>query len=95
VTSLRFAPKAQADLADIWRYSAEHWGVNQADRYTDDIRDACSGLADGSRQGRPAEIRTGYLKYRIGAHVIYFREYERRLEVIRILHARMDVGVHL
>ncbi|MFD2430874.1 type II toxin-antitoxin system RelE/ParE family toxin [Sphingobium scionense] len=48
---LLFTPAAQADLSDIWDYSAATWGVDQADLYIDAIRDVCLALADGRRPG--------------------------------------------
>ena len=50
---LLFTPAAQADLSDIWDYSAATWGVDQADLYIDVIRDVCLALADGRRPGLP------------------------------------------
>jgi len=91
----RFFPAAQADIEAIWDYTVEHWGLDQADRYTDDIRDACHDLASGHRQGRPVDVRPDYLKHLIGSHVVYFRDYRDRIEVVRILHGRMDVNRHL
>ena len=93
--ALAFSPAAQADLAGIWRYSAKTWGPNQADRYTDEIRDACQVLATGAKQGRATEVRSGYLKYLCGSHVIYFRDRGDRLEIIRVLHGRQDAARHL
>ena len=44
----------------------------------------------------PARTLTpGYLKYPSGAHVIYFRDYSDRLEVVRILHGKQDVQRYL
>jgi toxin ParE1/3/4 len=88
---LLFLPAAQADLEDIWWYTANRWGTTQADHYTDDLDDACRALASGQRQGRPVDVRPGYLKYLVGSHVIYFRERGDQLEIVRILHGRMDV----
>jgi toxin ParE1/3/4 len=95
MTGLAFSPAAEADLDHIWSYSAEHWGPDQADRYTDEIRDACCGLASGDRRGRPVDVRSGYLKYATGAHMIYFRDRGDWLEIIRILHQRQDVSRNL
>lgn len=92
---LAFSPAAISDLHGIWDYGAEHWGPDQADRYIDDIRDACNGLAWGARRGRPVDIRAGYLKYATGAHMIYFRDHGTRLDVIRVLHQKQDVNRHL
>jgi toxin ParE1/3/4 len=89
--SLVFSPAAQSDMEAIWDCTVEHWGLDQADRYTDDIRGVCHDLASGHRQGRPVDVRPGYLKYLVGSHVVYFRDHSDRLEVVRILHGRMDV----
>jgi len=93
--SLVFSPAAQADMDIVWDYTVEHWGLDQAERYTDDIRDACRGLAAGHRQGRPVDVRPGYLKCLVGSHVIYFRDHRDQIEVVRILHSRMDANRHL
>ncbi|MCL2636418.1 MAG: type II toxin-antitoxin system RelE/ParE family toxin, partial [Betaproteobacteria bacterium] len=73
-----FSPAAEDDLIAIWRYTAENWSADQADRYMDGIRDACHALARGHRQGRPVDVRLGCLKYLIGSQVIYFRDHDDR-----------------
>lgn len=92
---LLFSPAAAADLDRIWGYSAEHWGMDQADRYTDEIRDACRDLATGVRRGRAVDVRANYMKYATGMHMIYFRDQGDRLDIIRILHQHQDVDRHL
>lgn len=92
---LLFSPAAITDIDGIWDYSAETWGPDQADRYTDEIRAACDDLTAARKSGRPADVRPGYLKYATGSHVIYFRDQGDRLEIIRILHGRQDVDRHL
>jgi len=92
---LVFTPAAHADLAAIWHYTAEHWGVNQAEHYVDDIQSACHALATGKRLGKPVDVRLGYLKYLVGSHVIYFRDQNECLDVVRILHSKMDAERHL
>lgn len=95
MSRIAFTPAAAADLSDIWDHTAETWGLAQAERYTDDIRDLCIELAEGRRTGRRVEVRAGYLKYPVGRHVLFFRVNEAGIEVIRILHQRMDVARHL
>lgn len=82
-------------MGDIWDYTAERWSIEQADRYTDEIREACAALAAGSKRGRAVEIRRGYLKYPVSAHLLYFRIDGDRIEIMRVLHQRMDVSRHL
>jgi len=93
--SLAFSPAAEADIDGIWDYSAETWGPDQADRYTDEIRDACLALAHERKQGRSVDVRSGYLRLSTGSHVIYYRDHGARLVVIRVLHNRMDANLHL
>ena len=54
-------PAAAADVSSIWDYTADHWSADQADRYTDDTRDACRDLAERRRLGRPVTVREGYM----------------------------------
>lgn len=92
---LAFSPAAQADLEEIWDYSADRWGPEQADSYIDAIRDACDALARGARQGRPAEVWPHIRKCLCGSHVVYFVDHPGHLDVIRILHQRQDAERHL
>ena len=90
------SPAAQADLSEIWDYTARHRGEAQAERYTRDIQATCEGLSDGTLVGLSAEdIRPGYRKIGVGSHVVYFRERPGALDIVRILHCRMDVARHL
>lgn len=54
-------------------------------------------LADEPLKGRDCrDIREGYRKYSAGRHVIFYRQLPNNaVEIVRILHARMDVGGHL
>ena len=89
-------PAAQADLWEIWDYTARHWGEAQAVRYTRDIQVTCDGLSDGTLVGLSAEdVRPGYRKIGVGSHVMYYRERASALEIVRILHRRMDVSRHI
>ena len=90
-----FSPAAVADLDDIWDYTAEQWGLAQAELYIDSKTDACIGLAHGDRKGRAVDIRNGYLKYAIKRHLVFFRTSESGISVIRVLHQSMDIGQNL
>lgn len=91
----RFTPRARADLEEIWRYTFGRWSPDQADRYHQAIVDAAGELATGAKVGRAVEIGAGYLKYAVGSHVIFYRQTDAGIDVIRILHQRMDVSSRL
>lgn len=72
--ALSFTPRAAADIDSIWDYSAANWGIDQAETYTEAIRDACRALASDKHKGRASNVRSGYLKRPCGSHVIWFRD---------------------
>ena len=47
----RLAPEAKLDLEAIWRYTLEEWGLEQANRYTDELTDIFAQLAVGPQLG--------------------------------------------
>jgi toxin ParE1/3/4 len=96
MTGYVLSPAAHADLDSIWNYTTETWGVDQAESYVLGIRAACEALALGQRRGRSAEdIRAGYRKLAVGSHLLFYRMTDAGLvDVIRILHQRMDVPAH-
>jgi toxin ParE1/3/4 len=91
----RLRPRAERDLEDIWLYSFERWGQAQADGYLGQIVEAFNMLADGRKKGRAVDIRAGYLKHAVGSHMVYFRVMPDSIEIVRILHQRMDTEHHL
>lgn len=92
--SYRLSPLAEADLEEIWLYTAKHWSMEQADTYHLNFVETFEGLAAGLKQGRPS-VLPDFQKYLCGSHAIYFLMYADRLDVIRILHQRQDVEQHL
>jgi toxin ParE1/3/4 len=89
-------PRARADLADIWRYTAQRWHADQADRYIRELRRTFETIArDPSKGRRCDELRAGYLRYPAGSHIVFFRRAADTTVVVRILHQRMDFARHL
>jgi toxin ParE1/3/4 len=94
-SSVWFSPLAENDLEEIWRYTFETWSIEQADRYVTDILSACKAISGNPKLGRRIDVREGYLKYPVGSHFVFYRMRDHTIEVIRILHQRMDVQRHL
>jgi toxin ParE1/3/4 len=91
----RLSPLAERDLEEIWSYTVETWSWEQAERYHAEILTALARLAAGRVGGRPVDIRQGYLKYPVGSHFVFYKSGEDVVDVIRVLHQRMDVSRHL
>jgi toxin ParE1/3/4 len=90
------SPRAQTDLEEIWDYTEERWGERQAREYVRQLQRAIETVAADPGRGRPCDdVRRGYRKYSVGAHVIFFLPEASRIAVIRVLHQRMDFDRHL
>ena len=89
-------PKAIADLGEIWDYTVETWGEEQAERYLRLIDQSFHKVAANPGLGRPCDaIRKGYREYGVGRHLIFYRATDSGIDVVRVLHERMDVDRHL
>ena len=93
---LRLSPAARGDLSEIWDYSEETWGPAQAEKYLGELQAAMERLADDPTRGRPCdEIRHGYRRFAVERHLIFYITQTDSIDVIRVLHQRMDPGLHL
>ena len=96
MTAFLLSPRAQADLDEIWTYSAARWGEDRTERYIRDLWRTFERLAEDARIGRSCdEIRPGYFKCPAGSHVVFYRRDAGIVDVVRILHERMDFERHL
>lgn len=88
---------ARADLKSIARYTQERWGVPQRNAYLKEMDQTFHSLARDPGIGRACdEVREGYRMFPHGTHVIYYRRSAARgMQVVRILHATMDLDTHL
>lgn len=94
--SFRLTAKARDDLKSIGRYTQQRWGREQRNIYLAQLDEGFHVLARDPQKGRPCDdIREGYSKYRVGRHLIFYRELGGGIEIVRILHERMDVETHL
>jgi len=92
VRQLVVTAAAEADLRAIGRFTAETWGVDQKTRYLAQIRDRFRQIRDAPGLGRSRDnIRPGFRSLAAGRHVIFYREAEDLVEIVRVLHDRMDL----
>lgn len=84
--------KAVADLEEIWFYTVQHWSVKQADRYYTLIIEEINYICQHPESGKSQEhIRKNYRSSKVKSHLIFYRVVNQRVEVVRILHERMDI----
>ncbi|MAO09483.1 MAG: plasmid stabilization protein [Flavobacteriaceae bacterium] len=89
----RISKQAIADLNDIWVYTFHKWSKQQADRYYDLLIGEIEFIADNYLAGKSVEqTRKKYRVTKLKSHLIFYRKVENdKVEIVRILHQRMDV----
>jgi toxin ParE1/3/4 len=89
--------RAMADLIDIGRYTQEYWGLDQRNKYLTMLDSCFQDLAEKPAKGRDSsDIRHGYRKMNVGSHVVFYRQKRSdEIEIVRVLHGRMDLETKL
>ena len=89
----RLTPKADRDLAQIWRRTNENWGKSQANKYLQLLEKGFLMLLHHPKSGKARdEIRRGYRSLPVENHVVFYRIRDKDIEIVRILHQRMEVN---
>jgi len=96
VKRLRIAGSARRDLADIARYTEREWGARQRERYLAEIEARLRELRRNPGLGAErGDIRPDCRSLVVVSHVVFYREAEDAVEILRVLHHGMDVHLHL
>lgn len=89
----RISGQASQDLEEIWLYTYQNWSAEQADRYYQLLINEIEYLSSHPKSGKDmSHIRKGYRVSKVKSHLVFDRtSVEYRIEIIRILHERMDI----
>jgi len=92
VAKVIFRQQAIDDLNAIWAYTYDKWSEKQADRYYVSLEFACLQIGENPELGKEYEhIKSNLLGLRTGKHIIFYRAVnDQEIEIIRILHEKMD-----
>lgn len=92
----RLTRAARQDLAEIGRYTERRWGGAQRRAYLAQLDARMDLLVDHPQMGMARDdVRPGYRCLREGRHLIFYRGAAGTVEIVRVLHQRMDVRRHL
>ncbi len=85
------SPRAKLDLD----YTFLQWGVEQAEKYVRELWSVMKHAASNQTISADiGDVRKGYRKSRCGSHVIFFKVTSDGIDVVRVLHQRMDFERH-
>ena len=81
------------DLTTIWNYTVHKWSEKQSDKYHLAIKSVCDQIGKNPNIGKAyPEISKNLLGLKLGKHIVfYYQTIEYEIDVIRILHERMDL----
>lgn len=87
---------AADDFEGIYTYTVQHFGVEQADSYTDSMETCLILLSSSPLMGHEyAEVKAGIRRFDHNQHAIFYRVRDSDIFVLRILHQQMEPLVHL
>ena len=92
MTAVRVQEAASLRIDEIYRYSRDKWGTNQANAYILGLFEAFAGIAVGRILSRPVPAEFGVDGYflRYEKHYIYWRTLDNGdIGIVSILHERM------
>lgn len=93
MTKCELSKKAIQDLDNIWEFTFEKWSENQADKYYNMLVESFKQTGYNPGQGKDYSIIMAGLKgVNSGRPIIFYQESDGiKIEIIRILHEKMDL----
>lgn len=104
MSSYRFYPTADARQDEIWDYTFNEWGEQQAEEYIVELHFHISKLANNKLLWRglpanltvPSDLSLSVYFNHYNKHYIFFRELsDGMIGIMTILHETMDIPVRL
>jgi toxin ParE1/3/4 len=84
---------ADKDLVDIFQYSADRYGIEQAVKYLKGIEALFTNICVHPHLGRQRdEVKLGLRSHAYFSHTIFYRISDERIIIVRVLHASRDSG---
>jgi toxin ParE1/3/4 len=88
--------QAEQDLLDIWLYTFNEWGEQQADDYLGQLDTAIQLLAEQPLMCRERfELVPPVRIHRHAHHLVVYLALDDGINVIRVLHESMDIDHQL
>ncbi len=92
------SPAVEQSLDDIFDYTYDRWGEDQARRYLSALFDLFEAIASGREIGRLIQAEYGVVGFyaRCGKHAVYWKRLpDGRVAIAEILHEKMNAGDRL
>lgn len=83
---------ADKDLEDIFDYTVDEFGFDQAEKYLLEIEEIFQNLIANPQIGKKRdEIKQGLYSFPKDNHIIFYRILDNHIRVVRVLHGSQDI----
>ena len=83
---------ADKDLEDIFDYTVDEFGFDQAEKYLLEIEEIFQNLIINPQIGKKRdEIKQDLYSFPKDNHIIFYRILDNHIRIVRVLHGRRDV----
>ena len=84
--------EADNDLSEMYDFTIEKFGTDQAIKYLSELEELFYVICTNPHTGRTRnEIRKGLRSSSYVSHVVFYRVIEKRIRIVRVLHATRDI----
>lgn len=96
MAAYKVSEEGKADIAKIYEYGIETFGLQQAQDYSMQLHDIFEKLAQNDSLGRDASEYKPFLKrFNFKEHSIFYMATDTHVFIVRILGQKQDLGRHL
>jgi toxin ParE1/3/4 len=90
--SFQLTDEAVEDLHDIFEYTEEKFGFNQAVCYLEELDVAFEFIGSNPKSGKSrSEIKQGLQSFSKDNHLVFYRMVSDAVRVVRVLHGSQDL----
>ena len=96
--TFKISQKAEDDLFNIGEYTESKWGLEQRNKYLDDIDKSFFQLAENPDYPTSKNlnaIKQGCFGLLVNEHIIIYRKFDRGVRIVRVLAQVLDIERHL
>lgn len=95
IESYELSAEADEDLEEIFDYTHQEFGFNQAVKYLTDLDTIFQVLISSPKIGRVRkEIKAELYSISKQEHVIFYRILKDKIRIVRVLHGNKDLPRH-